>query len=877
MSSAYIRSPLSSAVILALALSTCRASPAQESSDPTPQLDAVTVTGTHLKRVDEEDLQPLIVITRQDLDASGQTSIAGVLRNLTQNSFGPGLDRDPSSTDNGATTANLRGLGAQYTLVLLNGVPLVGSPSQSGGDVQNLNVLPWGAIDRIEILTDGASAVYGSKAIGGVINIITRANFSGAQVSLQADRPTGAGADTNSASFLAGAHDDRAQGLLSVEYSKTDPLFARQRPFLPPQFAFDSSPPSYRRDDPSGVADAAWHAGAGCPQKLGSDPRYPNSALSDVFDDGSQFCTYNFIADAEELAALERKSLLAQGSYQLGDGVDAHALLLVARNRSRGEIAAAASGTIPDAIAADSPFNPTLGEVAPGIGYPLDLRYRPIAAGHRVIDGDDHVEQLTAGVGGTHIGGWDATWRVDLTGTHYGQQVDGHNFASYSRFAEAVAAGTFDPFADPATQDFSQIITGTENHASYRTQGLSAQLQPPRLALFGVPLETLVGFEAEHEAFAQQDDAAAVAGDIFGAIGTRAGGTRNHRAAFAEADWNPAGAWQLKFALRRDDYSDAGGALSPKLAALWKPFDTLLLRASVGKGFHVPDLVTLGGALSSFSEALPDPLGCSLRPNDPLACGEVPRDVFFVPNPKLDAETARQANAGFVYAPSRDFSVGVQGFRTHFSNAITNLDQFLVLDNDVGCHDSGRACDLYKQGLVERDANGEITRILVPLSVNAASSLNVGYDADLAAGHDFGSGRLDGQIVYSRLTQFEQRFPGGIVYAPLGYLGYPHARLNATLAWTQGPWRASATAHVIGRQRNCDAQDTTSPTCAEHVPRYATIDAQVTWSVNERLALAGGARNLADRHPFINYFDTFSPGLYDITGRVLYARVDWRL
>src|SRR5579859_5297371 len=370
-----------------LALAVCRGLLAQTSSgDESSQLDTVTVTGTHLKRVDEEDLQPLIVITRQQLDASGQTSIAGVLRDLTQNSFGPGTDRNPASTDNGATTANLRGLGAQYTLVLLNGVPLVGSPSQSGGDVQNLNVLPWGAIERIEILTDGASAVYGSKAVGGVINIITRANFSGAQLTLQADRPTGAGADANSASFLAGGHNERAQGMVSIEYSKTDPLFARQRPFLPPQFAFDSSPPSYRRDDPSGVADAAWHAGAGCPAQLNSDPRYPHSMLGQPFDDGSQFCEYDYIADAEEIAALERKSVLAQGTYQLGDGVDAHALLLVARNRSRGEIAAAASGTIPDAIPADSPFNPTLGEVAPGLGFPLDLRYRPIAAGHRIID-----------------------------------------------------------------------------------------------------------------------------------------------------------------------------------------------------------------------------------------------------------------------------------------------------------------------------------------------------------------------------------------------------------------------------------------------------------------------------------------------------------
>jgi iron complex outermembrane receptor protein len=875
-SRAFIGSLPQCLIVFAAILSNGRLPHAQEHGQDTQQLEEVTVTGTRLKRVDEEDLQPLIVITRQDLDASGQTSIAGVLRDLTQNSFGPSTDRDPSSTDNGATTANLRGLGPQYTLVLLNGVPLVGSPSQSGGDVQNLNVLPWGAIDRIEILSDGASAVYGSKAVGGVINIITRANFSGALVTVQADRPTGAGADANSASFLAGGHGDTAQGLLSIEYSKTEPLFARQRPFLPPQFSFNSSPPSFRRDDPSGVADAAWHPGAGCPSALGADPRFPNSVLGDVFDDGSQYCYYNFIADAEQLAALERKTLLAQGSYQLGGGMDAHALLLVSRNRSRGEIAAASSGSISDAIAADSPFNPTLGEVAPGLGYPLDLRYRPIAAGHRLIDGADHVEQLTAGLGGNRIGDWEATWRIDLTGTHYGQQIDGRNFASVSRFEDAVAGGTFDPFADPATQDFSQFITSIRNRASHRTQEVSAQLQPARWSLFDVPLETLVGVEAEHESFTQRDDPAAIAGDLFGALGTSAGGTRDHHAEFAEADWNPNGRWQLKLAVRRDDYSDAGGALSPKIAAMWKPVDSVLLRASAGKGFHVPDLVTLGGTLSSFTESLPDPLGCGLRPSDPLACGEIPRDIFFLPNPKLDPETARQLNAGFIYSPARDFSVGVQAFQTHFTDAITSLDEFLVLNNDVDCHDAGRACDLYKQGLVERGVNGEITRILVPLSVNAASSLTRGYDADLRVGHDIGSGRLDGQISYSRLTFFEQRFPGGSSNAPLGYLGFPNDRMNVTLAWSQGAWRASTTAHVIGRQRNCDVQDPQSPTCADHVPRYTTIDAQVSWSANDHLNLSAGARNLADRKPFINYLSTFSPGLYDITGRVLYLRLEWR-
>ena len=846
------------------------------STDNVEQLQGVTVTGTRMKRVDQEDLQPLIVISRQQLDESGHTSIAEVLRDLTQNSFGPSTDRMPASSIPGSTTANLRGQGAQYTLVLLNGIPLVGEPSQAGGDVQNLNVLPWAAIDRIEILTDGASAVYGSKAIGGVINVITKQNYSGAAVSAQIDRPTQSGADSNTASFVAGFHHDDTQALLSVEYSKSDPLFSHERKFLPPQFSFDSAPPTWRRNDPTGIADQAWHPSANCPTAIGTDPRYPNSQLSPIFDDGSQFCMYNYVADAEEIAALERKSMMLQGSTKIADAFNVHALLLVSHNDSRGEIAAAPSGALTAVIPADSPFNPTLGEVAPGVGFPLDLRYRPTPNGHRIIDSTDDVQQLTAGIGGSRIGGWDADWNVDLTAAHYGQETDGRNFASVSAFMDAIANGTFNPFADPSTQDFSQFTTPIKNTASYRSQGVLAQIQPHSFSVLGIALDLLAGAEYKHETFAQFDDPKSVDGDIFGSFGTRAGGERNYHALFSELVLNPNGNWQVKAAVRRDDYSDAGGALSPKLSAMWKIADSFLVRASAGKGFHVPDLVSLGGSNQSFTGQLTDPLGCRLRPTDPIACGDIPRDILFITNPHLDPETARQINFGAVYSPSDEFSVGVEAFQTKFSDAITSIDQYIVLDNEVACYDAGRTCNLYREGLVERDASGEILRIIVPLTVNAASSMTRGYDVDIRAAHDFGFGVLDFQLAYSHLTSYEQRFPGGLVNAPLDYLGYPKDRTNAQLGWKRDAWHASIIAHMIGSQRNCDPFDNTSPTCAERVGRHTTLDVQAGWDATEKTTLTLGIRNLANSEPPLNYNGTYITSLYDAVGRVVYFRFDQR-
>lgn len=858
-----------------LALSgACPASAQERDAAPAmTELDQITVTGSRMKRVDQEDLQPLIVISREQLDASGRTSIAEVLRDLTQNSFGATTDRSPLG-DSGATSVNLRGQGAQYTLVLLNGVPLVGDPSQSGGDIQNLNVLPWIAVDRIEILSDGASAIYGSKAIGGVINIITRNDFSGAAVSAQADHPFRGGAATRSASAIAGFRSERSRGTVSIDYSDSDPLFARDRRYLPPSQSLSGAPPTFRRDDPTGEASVAWQPAADCPTSLGSDPRYPHSQLGPRLADGSQFCLYDTTSAAQEIAALRRKTLLAQGSTALGGSLTAHALLLATVNTSRSELAPAPTGTLVDVIRPDSPFNPTRGEVGPGLGYPLDLTYRPISAGPRVSVADEQVQQLTAGLSGRRIAGWEADWSVDFTGTHYGQQVERRNFASVSRFIDAIARGDFNPFADPATQDFEQFRTTAYGRGSHRTKSISAQLQPATMSLRNISVSMLVGAEYEHENFSYRDDQASIDGDVFGWLGQAAGASRGHRALFGELAVNPGGRWEIKAAVRRDDYSDAGGAVSPKLAGLWRIGESLLLRASVGKGFHAPDFVSLSGAQSSYPGMYTDLLGCALRPQDPIACGEIPREVLTLPNPHLDPETARQTSIGAIYSPSRNFSAGVQGYETRLRNAITSIDADIVMQNDVACHAAGRACELYQQGVVERDSKGEIVRIIVPQSVNAATSIMRGFDVDLRAARDSDFGRFDAALSYSRLTHSESRFPGGVVSEPLGYLGQPRWRANVQLGWQQGDWRVAVNGRLIGEQYNCYAG---SGPCASEVPRYAVADMQVAWKANEMATLTAGIRNIADREPFINASRTYGRGLYDVIGRTLYARLDLRL
>ena len=138
----------------------------------------VTVTGSRIKRVDIEGPSPITIIDRETIDASGEISVADLLRDQSFNSFGSQRQRSGSSSQSQATV-NMRGLGAQRTLVLLDGRRLSGSPTFQSGAATNLNTIPLAAVERIEVLRDGASAIYGSDAIGGVVNIITRKDYEG--------------------------------------------------------------------------------------------------------------------------------------------------------------------------------------------------------------------------------------------------------------------------------------------------------------------------------------------------------------------------------------------------------------------------------------------------------------------------------------------------------------------------------------------------------------------------------------------------------------------------------------------------------------------------------------------------------------------------
>ncbi|MCZ6500033.1 MAG: TonB-dependent receptor plug domain-containing protein, partial [Gammaproteobacteria bacterium] len=250
---------------------------AQDDDEDIAEQDLVYVTGSRIRRVDIEAPQPVTVITRADIEASGEISISEVVRGSSINQIGSHKERSGSSAQS-VSVVNLRGLGSDKTLVLLDGRRMAGAPTFGEGSSQNLNIIPMEAVERIEVLRDGASALYGSDAVGGVVNIILRDDFEGVQIRARSSRPSQSGGDENAYSVLGGIGSGKGHIIFSLEHTEKTIVFDRDREFTSnlglSSFGF---PGSFLVSDPGGFGFLGTFADARCPTALNTNAEFPNS------------------------------------------------------------------------------------------------------------------------------------------------------------------------------------------------------------------------------------------------------------------------------------------------------------------------------------------------------------------------------------------------------------------------------------------------------------------------------------------------------------------------------------------------------------------------------------------------------------------------
>jgi len=900
-------------VIVSTALLCC--SPTTH-AQPIQELDPLVVTGSRLNRIDLEDLTPTTMISRDEIEHSGQISIAGILRQQITNSFGSFTPTSGTGNAQGSAQINLRGLGAQRTLVLIDGRRLPNSPA-FGGASQNLNSIPLEMIDHIEILRDGASAIYGSDAIAGVVNLVTRRNYNGLQLRGQFDSPYGGGGDTYTAALSGGRSNDASQLYFGVEHYSKDIIYSRDRAVLRDLSSAIGYPGTiYQYDAQNNVVPQASNPDANgnprnfrpfddCPTGgFDSSVAFPDSSLT------NGVCRYRVGAATGLTAGLHRSSLNAGGQYPLDTNTRTFGHLLMTRSRSTGILspvgvdtmisginAPDANGNIGIRMAPDNPNNPNPGST-------LVINYRPTVLGVRETEVDDRVYQTYLGLRG-RIDTWIFNdWETAVSFNDYRQYGRGRNHALASKLQAAVDEGSFNPFApDAAVTDTFRYTTHNDRY--FTSAGIDGNIRSS-FNWGALPLASVWGAEYRRDRFSTISDAEAsqslsFAGDgsingfkpsnVLGATGGSAVGQRVYKSLFMEtATHLPDHKLELSIALRFDQYNDVGNTHSPKFSFGYRPYNKLLLRGSYGKGFRAPELASMYGAPTRSNVLVLDRLACRDDPGGANACSNNVQAAIFDSNPELRAEKSRNLMIGLVWNPATPLTLTADYYAIKVDQAITQLSPQSVIDNELRCADAGRRCDARSEGNVVRNEAGGLLLIYSP-AINAAILQTRGLD--LSATYEFG---IQGHGRYRLTTRFERTLSyrrkdndSAPLLERLDTLNaggdiFPKFRSNATLDWTLDRFNARLALNYISKVSDCDAPDRYArrPACNNDFEDYRTIDVQFGYDTPWRQSITLGVRNLFNEAPQVSRYvqSAALPGvflaLHDSEQRVLYLRLTQR-
>ena len=872
---------LSLASAPAFAQDTTTAAPA---SSDTKTLDKIEVTGSRIKRVDQEGPEPITIIKRADLEVSGNISVADVLRSTTFNSFGS-LQQASGNTAQSQATISLRGLGSQYTLILLDGRRIAGSPVL-GASSQNLNSIPFAAVDRIEILRDGASAIYGSDAVGGVINVILRKDYQGLNVSASTERSQYGEPSANSASITGGISSDRGNLTFVVDHQERGIFFNRDRHGPAGRdpgvglSVFGSPGSAYLYS--AGGGFAGIRADPRCPSALGSDPLFPNSTTTapGANAPSAYFCYFNYAATNANEASLSRESILVNGNFDITDNISAFARVVANEGSSFGRFAPTPVTNPKPTMAAGDPRNPFP-------GFDLKLLFRAVPGGTRDNTVRDNVFDVLFGFKGhaDWFGGSD--WEVAAHHNHTLVQDTGNGYLLRTALQALIDNGTCNPFANPGTAGFegcARAAYTTNHHATSRLEGLDGNIGFDLFDIGDRSVNFVTGYEWERDYYSDLVDAQTAAGNVSGTAGGNSSGQRTRYAVYGEAKFPVLANLNIDVAARYDSYSDFGNTTNPAVSFEYRPLDSLLLRASWSKGFRAPGLSNLfQQQIQSFNSAVDTrakaAFGCrdaagnvTLAPTDPAdavnlagyplnrACKTQQFENVSGGNPNLQPEKSRNWSAGVVWNALDRLSFSLD----YYNVKLTNQVGAYTVQQLLNAEDNGNSSPN-----VTRGPNGQVV-IINALQKNIGLVKTNGWDFDAKYSFDSDWGTFGQELTWSHVQKFEQRtkdIPGVTDLSNLAYA--PKDRVQLVLDWKMGDFSSGIVGNAIGKVHSGNG--------SYDIGVWSTWDVQASWKTPWNGKVTMGIRNVGGRVPPLDAtFGTpfYDNSLYNWLGRVPYMRYE---
>lgn len=836
-------------------------------------LEPIRVTGYHLKKLDVEGPAPVVVFSRDDLQRAGIMTLEEFARLLPMNWPEPTLRFNQV----GAAGFDLRGLGIDATLTLVNG-RRIAPYAQSAENYIDINAIPVSAIERIEILKDGASAIYGADAIAGVVNIILREGYDGIELSagygnsqegdgreLLADIVAGRDTGRGNILFSFSWYDRNPQAMADRDWSADSDWSAVGGPNR--RSAFGSPPTLLRYDSFSFEHDPA----------CGTDPQVSSVRYRAA---GDTICAFNAFNGQDQFGALKRIGASLSGHYQIKADLSVFGDVLYSDIRGK-------SRQSPQAILAPplaetwtgAPVVPAQHPESP-FGVSGELLSRMLDAGNRVHRNDSTTYRVVAGLEGLWAG-----WDWQLSGLYSKNKVKKTygNLVYRSRYQQALqglggAQGNqwYNPFGyqpenDPELVDW--LTTDAKQRDRARESSIDVLFSRSFGNLAGGPAGVALGLQYRTQKLDQWADGDLRSGDLI-YDHQPVNADRDIAAAYVEFDLPLLQSLEAQLALRYEHYSDFGSTTNPKIAMSWRPLAELMIRGSWSTSFKPPSFHELYLPQQQGSWWYRDVARCEATG---LAedCEDWTYPVQWGGNPDLEPEKGKSWFAGVMWTPERlpGFEFQLDFWKFRHDNRIEWLDVQHVLD-EKGDHGvvrapaepdgtPGRIIQLYESWFNAETlkTNGFDTTIRYAWKTTAAGDFAVSLMHTYIDRWEF-TGSLDTGIV-------NQNFAGrhwGIAV--------PRNRANLNLNWELGPHGAAANIHYTGGYTNhtnryVEGKWTDEPMS---ISDHTTLDLQYRYEFRQlkNALLRIGCNNVTDRDPPLNY-GGLEP-FHDGRGRFFYIR-----
>lgn len=837
------------------------------------QLERVEVTGSSIKRsISSEGALPITILNASELREAGVTTAEQVIQRISSSQTSRSSSQSIGSGTGGQSVANLRGLGSNKTLVLLNGRRVASFAFDSSS--VDLNAIPFAVVDRVEILRDGASAIYGTDAIGGVINFITRSNFKGFELAAEKFMPQHKGGGEERQSATAGFGDLDTTGFniwLAVDRHRQEGVAALDRDFgatgvIPDKGLIKTSATTFPGNFVQGSLSGNTTLAAGCNPPL-------SLSLPSI---STKSCRFDYTAMIDIVPPTEQETVVARGSMKVGEKNLLSLELVSSKNQNIARIASDPVTGI--TMTPSSPYYPT---AFPGIDPTKNITvgWRMIPAGRRTNQANSSLDRVVLDLTGS-LAEYD--YRAGIFSTT-SKAADGatDGYVNATTIKAGVLAGTLNPFGNPTDAQIALIETakmkGEFANAKGTTRGIDLHVSRDLFALSGGSAAISVGGELRRETY-QNDTNDDMVNNVpsAGRSPYHAGGNRNVSALSAEMLLPFTKELEVNLAARYDKYSDSGSTFNPKVGVRFQPFKGFLMRGSVNTGFRAPSLDEIHGpqAVTFTADPYNDPLLCPGGKVDTTKGGVESRDcgqqaqLQTGGNPALTPEKSTTIAFGAAFEPVKGLTLSVDYWNIKLKNQINPFPEQAIFADPakyaaryVRCNAVSVADQAKYDRCAGEWAGGPGLAYAIALTDNLGGVKTDGLDFSGSYSLLLGSaGTLglsyDGTWVNSYKYQRTISDPYvenvGIYIDSSPVFRWQH---NLGAIWSRGSW--SAQLNIRNKSGYIDQ------TPDNTVKAYTLADASVTAKPIKGLTVTLGVKNMFDtKPPFSNQGTTFQQG-YD--------------